>query len=211
MKTCKFCKTEKPLTFFHKQKDGKFGCRPECKDCANAIDRQKNYKVSVEFKICNSCQVLKSQIEFTKRKKSLDGLNSKCKKCYAEYIKCEKIKQKRNVTVNNRRKNDSNFKLKELLRSRLYKATKAKSWKKNTKFNEYIGCTLEELKLHLEKQFTEGMSWDNQGEWHIDHIIPLNSATTEEEMYKLCHYTNLQPMWASDNIRKSDKDSGDIY
>jgi hypothetical protein len=70
---------------------------------------------------------------------------------------------------------------------------------------EYIGCSQEELKLHIEKQFTFDMSWDNAGEWHVDHKIPLSSAETPEEMYRLCHYTNLQPMWALDNIKKGDK------
>ena len=49
------------------------------------------------------------------------------------------------------------------------------------------------------------MSWENQGKWHIDHIIPLSSATNKDELYKLCHFTNLQPMWAIDNIRKGAK------
>ena len=58
---------------------------------------------------------------------------------------------------------------------------------------------------HLEKQFAIGMSWENRSEWHIDHIIPLSSAKTEDEVYKLCHYTNLQPLWAEDNLKKSNK------
>ena len=97
---------------------------------------------------------------------------------------------------------DPKFLLTRRLRNRLYYALQKKSWKKNTKFVEYIGCNLDELKLHIEKQFTINMSWKNQGEWHIDHIIALDSAQTEEELYRLCHYTNLQPMWALDNIRK---------
>ena len=68
-----------------------------------------------------------------------------------------------------------------------------------------IGLHPIDLKNYIENKFTEGMSWDNYGKWHIDHIIPLNSAKTEEEIIKLCYYTNLQPLWASDNIRKKDK------
>ena len=79
--------------------------------------------------------------------------------------------------------------------------------KKITKRNgtfEIIGCTPHELKEHLETQFREGMSWENHGEkgWHIDHIIPLSSAKNEEEIYKLCHYTNLQPLWWDENMSK---------
>ena len=68
-----------------------------------------------------------------------------------------------------------------------------------------MGCSYEFLKEHLEKQFVDGMSWENRSEWHIDHIIPLSSAKNEDEIYKLCHYTNLQPLWAIDNIKKGKK------
>ena len=103
-----------------------------------------------------------------------------------------------------RRKNDPLFKLASNLRIRLCEALQKTTWQKNTHFSEYIGCTQEELKIHIEKQFQPGMSWDNQGEWHIDHIIPLSSAKTEKEMYKLCRYDNLQPLWAEDNWSKND-------
>jgi hypothetical protein len=76
--------------------------------------------------------------------------------------------------------------------------------KKNKTF-EIIGCFPKELKEHLEKQFSNGMTWENRNEWHIDHIIPLSSANSEEEVYKLCHYTNLQPLWKEDNLKKSNK------
>jgi hypothetical protein len=76
--------------------------------------------------------------------------------------------------------------------------------KKNKTFN-IVGCSPQSLKEHLEKRFVDGMSWDNRSEWHIDHIIPLSSAKTEEELYGLCHYTNLQPLWAEDNLKKSNK------
>ena len=101
---------------------------------------------------------------------------------------------------------DPLFKMAHNLRGRLRPALKVKKWHKDCQFKDYIGCTLEELKAHLEKQFTVGMDWDSYGEkgWHIDHIIPLASATTVEEMIKLCHYTNLQPLWWDANLRKGD-------
>ena len=74
---------------------------------------------------------------------------------------------------------------------------------KNGTFN-IVGCTPIELKEHIEKQFTDKMSWENYSlkGWHIDHKIPLVLATNKEEVYELCHYTNLQPMWAEDNLKK---------
>ena len=76
--------------------------------------------------------------------------------------------------------------------------------KTNTTF-KIVGCTPEFLKEYLEKQFILGMTWKNHGfyGWHIDHIIPLSKAKTLKDFEKLCHYTNLQPLWAEENLKKS--------
>jgi hypothetical protein len=77
---------------------------------------------------------------------------------------------------------------------------------KNNSTLDIIGCTPQFLKEYIENQFTDGMSWELMGKYiHIDHIIPLSSAKTEEELYKLCHYSNLQPLWAEDNLKKGNK------
>lgn len=68
-----------------------------------------------------------------------------------------------------------------------------------------IGLKLEDLKKYIESKFKDGMNWSNRNLWHIDHIIPLASAKTEEDMIKLCHYTNLQPLWAKENMSKGAK------
>jgi hypothetical protein len=70
-----------------------------------------------------------------------------------------------------------------------------------------LGCSEKELKVHLEKQFQSGMTWENRGEWHIDHIRPLAifDLDDREQFLVACHYTNLQPLWAIDNIRKGDR------
>jgi hypothetical protein len=68
-----------------------------------------------------------------------------------------------------------------------------------------LGCDWDQFKRHIELQFLPGMSWENTPEWHIDHIVPLASANDVEEVIALSHFTNLQPLWAKDNLRKSDK------
>lgn len=96
------------------------------------------------------------------------------------------------------------IKLGTLLRRRLLCALKRKKWNKDCKFTKIIGCSLDKLKHHLEKQFKPRMTWENHSlkGWHIDHIIPLNTAKTKKQLYKLSHYSNLQPLWAKENLSK---------
>lgn len=112
---------------------------------------------------------------------------------------------KSNEYHNKRLKNDPNFKLRVNLRTRLRLAIK-----NNQKVGSAIkdlGCTVEELKIYLESKFSEGMSWENHGEWHIDHIKPLSSfnLTDRKELLKAVNWSNLQPMWAFDNVMKGAK------
>jgi len=78
---------------------------------------------------------------------------------------------------------------------------------KSAKTSELLGCTVEDLRLFLEAEFVEGMSWENYGEWHVDHIRPCASFNLEdpEEQKRCFHWTNLQPLWAQDNLRKGAK------
>jgi hypothetical protein len=107
--------------------------------------------------------------------------------------------------IKKRRLSDPIFKLKSGIGNRLRDFLKQNGYNKNKKTFQTIGCTPQELRFFLEKKFKVGMSWDNHGEWHIDHIIPLSSAKTEEEVYKLNHYTNLQPLWKEENLSKGNK------
>lgn len=119
------------------------------------------------------------------------------------YYQLNKIKISN--TQKSKYKNDPLFRIRILVRNRIIKFLKRKNISKSSSTFEIIGCNPYELKLHLENLFLSGMTWDNQNLWHIDHIIPLSSAKTEEEIYKLCHFTNLQPLWANDNLQKSNK------
>jgi hypothetical protein len=174
MKKCKKCNIEKDLTEFYKQKKGKFGVKPECKDCIKEYNKLNSEHQRLYFK--NYRQNNKEHI-------------AKIKKDW-EIVK---------------RKTDSLYRLKQNLRHRTNSAFKSKYWQKNNTTQNLLSCTFEEAKRHIEIKFTEGMNWENYGKWHIDHIIPLSSANTEQELCDLFHYTNLQPLWAADNFKKSDK------
>lgn len=78
-------------------------------------------------------------------------------------------------------------------------------YSKTSKTYKILGCSYEEFKQYLESQFTNGMTWENAGEWHLDHIYPVSLATDEEHLIKLNHYTNFQPMWAEDNLKKGNR------
>ena len=115
-------------------------------------------------------------------------------------------------SINNKRRkryhSDPLYKFKRNCRNRTHKAFKVKSWRKNGSTEKLLGCDWKTAMNHIEKQFVgkkKWMTWENHGEWHIDHNTPLASANTIEEMTPLFHYTNLQPLLAEDNIRKGDK------
>ena len=106
-----------------------------------------------------------------------------------------------------RYQNDPGFRLKCLLRSRIWRVLKDQNVQKSKHFNEYTGCTVQELKEYMEGKFVDGMNWDNYGLWHVDHVIPCSSfdLSKQEEQFKCFHYSNLQPLWAVDNLIKGDR------
>jgi hypothetical protein len=121
-----------------------------------------------------------------------------------EYV--DKNKEIINLKIREKLSVDPLFKLIKYSRNRLKQFLKTKNIYKNNRTFDIIGCSPEFLKGYLEDKFTEGMSWELMGKHiHIDHKIPLSSAKTEKEIYKLCHYTNLQPLWSVDNLKKSNK------
>jgi hypothetical protein len=175
-KTCSKCKVYKPYAKFKKQSQVVDGHASACKDCSNKIDRSW----------------YQNNKERAKKNSSL-------------YY--QKNKDKRRAKNKAKEEANPNFKLKRLLRHRLRQAIK-----KNRKVGSAVkdlGCTIEELKVYLESKFQDGMTWDNHGPdgWHIDHIEPLSrfDLTDYEQLKKACHYTNLQPLWAEDNIRKGNR------
>ena len=105
----------------------------------------------------------------------------------------------------NRKLVDPLYKITCSIRSVVSNSLRRKGLRKSLKTEQILGCTILFFKDHISKQFKEGMSWDNYGEWEIDHIIPIIFANNKEEVIKLCHFSNLQPLWKSENIEKGCK------
>lgn len=101
-------------------------------------------------------------------------------------------------------KEDPVFAMSERIRALIYVRLRAGGYTKKSRSQEILGCDWPTFAAHIERQFLPGMSWDNRSAWHLDHIVPLATAETEEDVIRLNHFTNLRPLWAADNIRKSD-------
>jgi len=183
------------------------------------------------MKHCTGCKELKPLSDYYGDKRRSDGKRSKCKSCHIKRTnkwqkdnwsklkiyhkkrseeKKEHIRSVQREYERRQRADNTEWRIKKNLRCRLYYALKSNQ-KKGSAVKD-LGCSVDFLKEHLSSMFKEGMSWDNYGEWHIDHIKPLSlfDLTRKKELKKACHYTNLQPLWAEDNIKKSNNYDGDL-
>lgn len=186
-------------------------------------------------KSCIKCKKSLPVDEFYKRSASSDRLDNYCKKCrqcftnnyYNKNVDAQrervkqyqrdnqdKVAQTRSKRVSKMNEYQRKYKLARFHSEPLFKlicnlrrstSMSFKGLRKDKKTIELLGCSLEEARVHLEASFSQGMSWLNYGKWHVDHIIPISSAKNKEQLEKLWHYSNLQPLWAKDNLSKSDK------
>lgn len=168
--------------------------------CCSQTNRPSRKVNNVNCSFCQkSIHIKPSKI------KEINWCSRECFKKLREPNK--QTKQERYEKFKLRKKNNFLINLKASVRRRVALALESKKFKKKSKIADILGCNISQLKEHLEKLFKPGMTWENRGfyGWHIDHIIPLASAKTEDEMLKLCHYTNLQPLWAKENRIKGCK------
>jgi len=197
MKICTKCKHNKKFNEFHKCKDAKSGLYSYCKPCARAC--KLAIRNTLEFKAKR--KIKRSTPEFIEKQRIYNNNPEVLKK---KQIYSEKPKNKEAARLRHMKRynNEPEYKIKHSLRGRLYTAIKS-NYKTGSAVQD-LGCSIEELKRRLESQFQKGMTWDNYGEWHIDHIRPLASfdLTKREELLKACNYSNLQPLWAKDNLSK---------
>jgi len=189
--------------------------------------------MSEVFKICSRCKEAKDLSRFYKSKQSKDGFKSQCKYCHNETGKDSRIKwqkslkgkswhkeyslkaylnnkkeahEKIRIYSLNRRRRDPVFRMKNALRKRLSSSIRRHMGVKTEKTMYLTGCSMEFLKNHMQSMFCEGMSWVNYGKWHIDHIKPLAAfdLSNQDHQRQAFHFSNLQPLWAKDNLKKRD-------
>lgn len=234
MKVCTKCKKEKNLSDFGKFKHSKDGLKSVCKICNNQNSKEYYYANKENIATKNkqyredNKEFLKSYSRsyyndnkerrsnyykewYLKNKDSVKKYKNANEKAIIAYNKKYKSENKDKINAYNRkyrkdrRDKDPIFKLKCNLSKRTSEAFSNKGYSKNSNTCKILGGDYEIVSKHIEKKFTEGMSWENYGEWQIDHIIPLASASTQSELLYLCHYKNLQPLWATENLQKKDK------
>jgi len=135
------------------------------------------------------------------------GQNPKTKREKKPKMSHAELRASVNAAFKTKMKTDPFFKMKHAVRTRIGSMVRKIKSQKPAKTEEIIGCSWIKLKKHIESQFTKGMEWENHGNngWHLDHIIPLSCATTIKGLAKLCHYTNLRPLWKTENLSKGAK------
>lgn len=216
-KQCRICEITKNKTEYAKSSEALDGCQSRCRQCqkeyaakwylTNGADQYKKQKIRDK----KNPEVRKNWVNNNKESVSLKSQSYYQKNKEVIKARSRRRTQEKKPEINayrrERRKRDPLYKLAALVRSRLANVLKRNQWTKTTPLKEYLGCDLEQLKTHLQNKFKDGMNWQNHTTdgWHIDHIIPLVSAKTEEAIYKLCHFSNLQPLWSDINSTKGGK------
>lgn len=228
-KICSHCKTEKSIEEFNNWNRGKDGKFHQCKSCTGAYNkefRKKNKEYFIKYNKEYSKKHYEQNKEIVDAKhkeyyeQSKEKLKSTRKKYYEENkerllrlqkerLKDPKVRQRRLEVAakrdRERCKIDPNYKVKKRLRTRIWNALHGLY--KTDKTEILLGASIDALKEHLQSKFVLGMTWENYGDWHIDHILPCDSfdLSIEENQKKCFHYTNLQPLWAADNLSKGCK------
>ena len=178
------------------------------KDPAKKLERARQYRLEQkeaiaarkkEYRARNSAAI--AEYERVRSEATKDTRQQYMK----EYVQRGEYRRSRSERRKALWRTSPNFRLADLLRSRLAYSLRNKS--KRGSAVTLLGCSLDDAIAHIESRFEEGMSWGNWGEWHVDHIRPLASFNLEDpaDLAMACNYTNLQPLWAKDNLAKGDR------
>lgn len=216
---CTKCKIEKSVELFNKCKMYKSGYHIYCKDCVkNQRIQYESKKVYINdnIRICKLCKIEKPLDSFTLCNKKTNRYYLTCKICENEkdrkYRDNNKVKinEKRNIRRREQYKNNTEYKLKVILRTRFNSVIKRNS--KKSSMLDLLGCNIEFFKKWISYQFEDWMSWENHGEWHLDHIRPCASFNISkiEDQKECFHWKNYRPISKEINISKQDKIDEDL-
>lgn len=213
-KTCNKCGIPKELDEFSFRSDSGV-YRNDCKSCCSAKSK-KHYQENREAKIEYAANYYESNKDkcLADAKRWAENNVEKLRLVKEKSRKKNKVKYnlKRNSSRKARKKVDPLFKIKEAIRVSIHKGFKKNEYKKSLKSEQILGCSFVEFKLYIESKFAPWMNWSNHGvfneffdTWQFDHIIPLSTAVTVEDVIRLNHYTNFQPLESKENNYKSNK------
>jgi hypothetical protein len=205
-KVCGKCKVIKDVCNFGKDKRTPTGLRSTCNECRREESREyRKNNTEKRKKTLKKFYFKNKESELLRFKIYRENNSEKRKETLKKHYENNKTEINRKQVLRNKKRYKTNYLYRVIHNLRIRTKEYLKQHHSNGKFFNTIGCKPNFLREHLEKQFKDGMSWENYGSWHIDHIIPLSSAKNIEEISKLCHYTNLQPLWASENLSKGNK------
>ena len=201
LRVCYICKEEKDLELFSLRNSNSQVRMSRCKVCSNLRRRETR-----KHKMLHDEEFRKQRLEVRKQQ---GERFRKSKPKETKVISQEEIERRKKLRKEKRKERlqtDSMYKLKIRLRKSIRESFRRRGKRKDGhRTHSILVAEINVVYEHFESLFVDGMSWENMGKWHIDHIIPLSTAITEEDVIRLCHYTNLQPLWAEDNLKKSNK------
>ena len=219
MKICRKCEIEKENSEFYRKEKMSNRLDSVCKKCKNNLTtenrrndteyRKKHLEHSKRYRENNIEKVKDSKKRYYQDNKEI--ILKKNSSYQKEYLSIEDNRIKRNKKINIRFKErikiDPLFSISTIIRNLIKYSLKVNNHVKSHKTEEILGCSFDEFKIYIESKFENWMTWDNRGlyngqfnfGWDIDHIIPLSSAKCEEDVIKLNHYSNLQPLCSKIN------------
>lgn len=210
-KICSKCKKEQFINNFRFRKEKNIFCS-QCKQCERERQKkyyEKNKKYYSEYRKLHSEEQKKYNYEHREKIKeyNCNYYNKHKMKLREEHNKYKKQNREKINQYNKKRKTDKLIYFKDKIRINVLKAFKRKGKIKSQRTEEILGITIENFYIYLLQTYKNnyGVEWDEKEKVHIDHIKPLKDAKTEEDIIKLCHYTNLQLLKAKDNLEKSSK------
>jgi len=220
MKVCTGCNIEKQLRDFYKCKKSENGRRTKCKECIGAYNKKyrnkkNNKKTAKTYQSKYYKENKKKLLGTMKEYRGIDENKEKAKTYHKKYREKNKdrIVGRQRDWSQKQSANNIQFRIKKNIRERIRAVIRRRNTIKPESSIRALGCDVSflikrfENKFHCHPRTREMMSWDNYGDWHIDHIIPLASfdLANKGQFLKACHYTNLQPLWAEENLSKGSK------